>query len=98
MRLRAKTLVLTLAAVLVLLVVGGLTAVGWEVVLGPKEEQIDTVLHGRKGTYRPNTEMPPQAALSDVDLAAAITFTRHSFGNKAQEGVVQPSEVKARRK
>jgi cytochrome c oxidase subunit 2 len=71
---------------------------GSKVVLGPKEEQIDIVLHGRKGGYRPNTEMPPQAALSDVDLAAAITFTRHSFGNKAQEGVVQPSEVKAKRK
>ena len=70
---------------------------GSKVVLGPKDAQIDIVLHGRKGTYRPNTEMPPQSALSDVDLAAAITFTRHSFGNKAQEGVVQPSEVKAHR-
>ena len=71
---------------------------GSKVVLGPKDDQIKLVLHGRKGGYRPNTEMPPQAALSDVDLAAAITFTRHSFGNKAQEGVVQPAEVKAQRK
>jgi len=71
---------------------------GSKVVLGPKDDQIRLVLHGRKGVYRPNTEMPPQAALSDVDLAAAITFTRHSFGNKAQEGVVQPAEVKAQRK
>jgi len=71
---------------------------GSKVVLGPKDDQIKLVLHGRKGVYRPNTEMPPQAALSDVDLAAAITFTRHSFGNKAQEGVVQPAEVKAQRK
>jgi len=71
---------------------------GSKVVLGPKEDQIKLVLHGRKGVYRPNTEMPSQAALSDVDLAAAITFTRHSFGNKAQEGVVQPAEVKAARK
>jgi len=71
---------------------------GSKVVLGPKDDQIKLVLHGRKGVYRPNTEMPPQAALSDVDLAAAITFTRHSFGNKAPEGVVQPAEVKAQRK
>ncbi|HTP62607.1 MAG TPA: cytochrome c oxidase subunit II [Burkholderiales bacterium] len=72
--------------------------VGSKVVLGPKEEQIKLVLNGRKGVFQPNTMMPPQAALSDVDIAAAITYTRNSWGNKAQENVVQPSEVKALRK
>ena len=68
-----------------------------KVVLGPKVAQIDTVLHGRKGGYRPNTQMPPQDSLSDVDIAAAITFTRHSWGNKPKDNVVQPAEVKAER-
>jgi mono/diheme cytochrome c family protein len=40
--------------------------------------------------------MPPQDALSDVDIAAAITYTRHQF-TKSKENVVQPSEVKAAR-
>lgn len=71
--------------------------VGSKVVNGPKTAQIDTVLHGRKGVYRPNTQMPPQDSLSDVDIASAITFTRHSWGNKPKENVVQPTEVKAQR-
>ena len=66
------------------------------VVSGPKSGQIRLVLNGRKGVYRPNTAMPAQDALSDVDLAAAITYTRHAFA-KAKENVVQPSEVKAAR-
>ena len=70
---------------------------GSKVVLGPKEEQIKIVLQGRKGGYRPNTAMPPQAQMSDTDIAAAITYTRNSFGNKAKEDIVQPSEVKAAR-
>jgi len=71
--------------------------VGSKIVLGPKNGQIDLVLHGRKGVYGPNTVMPPQDSLSDVDIAAAITFTRHSWGNKPSENVVQPSDVKAQR-
>ena len=34
--------------------------------------------------------------LSNVELAAVITFERNSWGNKA--GEVQPAEVRARRK
>jgi cytochrome c oxidase subunit 2 len=71
--------------------------VGSKVVLGPKEGQINIVLHGRKGQYRPNTQMPSLAALSDVEIASAITYTRNSWGNKAKENIVQPSEVKAAR-
>ena len=66
------------------------------VVGGPRAGQIRLVLNGRKGVYRPNTAMPAQDALSDVDIAAAITYTRHAF-TKAKENVVQPSEVKAAR-
>ena len=71
---------------------------GSKVVLGPKAAQIDIVLHGRKGGYQPNSAMPPQAQMSDTDIAAAITYTRNAFGNKSKENVVQPAEVRAARK
>ena len=70
---------------------------GSKVVLGPRQAQIALVLHGRKGGYRPNTQMPSQAQMSDTDIAAAITYTRNSFGNHAKENAVQPAEVKAAR-
>ena len=54
-------------------------------------DRIDVVLNGR-----PNTAMQSFKQLSDAELAAVITFTRNSWGNKA--GDVQPAEVKARRK
>jgi cytochrome c oxidase subunit 2 len=71
--------------------------VGSKVVLGPKDEQIKLVLHGRKGTFTPNSVMPPQANLSDTEIAAAITYTRNTWGNKAQDNIVQPADVKAAR-
>jgi mono/diheme cytochrome c family protein len=40
MRIRIRTVLVALAVVLVLLVVGGLTAVGWAVVLGPKARPV----------------------------------------------------------
>ena len=36
--------------------------------------------------------------LSDVDIAAVITYTRNAWGNKAADDLVQPAEVKAARK
>jgi cytochrome c oxidase subunit 2 len=72
--------------------------VGSKVVLGSKDEQIKLVLHGRKGTFTKTSEMPPQANLSDAEIAAAITYTRNTWGNKAKDGVVQPADVKAARK
>jgi hypothetical protein len=36
MKVRAKTVVLSLVALVVLLVLGGITAIGWQIVLGPK--------------------------------------------------------------
>jgi cytochrome c oxidase subunit 2 len=72
--------------------------VGSKVVLGSDEEQIKLVLKGRKGTFTKTSEMPAQAGLSDTDIAAAITYTRNSWGNKAPDNVVQPADVKAARK
>jgi mono/diheme cytochrome c family protein len=37
--------------------------------------------------------MPPQSALSDYDLAAAMTYERNSWGNA--DGIVLPDDVKA---
>lgn len=59
-------------------------------VVGPAENQIDLVLNGKPGTAM-------QAfgnILSDADIAAAITYTRNSFGNSVGD-VVQPAEVKS---
>jgi cytochrome c oxidase subunit 2 len=64
---------------------------GSKVVTGPEEGQIDIVLNGK-----PNTAMQSFKQLSNAEIAAVITFTRNSWGNKASE--VQPAEVKARRK
>ena len=65
---------------------------GSKVVTGPKAAQIALVLNGK-----PGTAMPPWTQLSDVDLAAAITYTRNGLGNKTGE-VVQPFEIKAARR
>ena len=40
MRIRPKTVVLSLLAVLLVVIVGGLTAIGWQVVLGPKARPV----------------------------------------------------------
>ncbi|HEY6821602.1 MAG TPA: cytochrome c oxidase subunit II [Burkholderiales bacterium] len=65
---------------------------GSKVVGGPKEGHIDTVLNGRPGTAM--AAFGKQ--LSDTEIAAVITYERNSWSNKA--GMVQPAEVKARRK
>jgi len=66
---------------------------GSKVVLGKPQAQVDVVLNGR-----PGTAMAPFKQLSDVELAAVITYTRNAWGNKAQDNVVQPSAVTAARK
>lgn len=66
---------------------------GSKVVLGPKADQIATVLNGR-----PNTAMAAFGKqLSDTDLAAVITYTRNAWGNQTGEAV-QPADVAAGRK
>jgi cytochrome c oxidase subunit 2 len=65
---------------------------GSAVVNGPKAGQIDILLNGKAG-------MPAwKATLSDTEIAAAITFTRNNWSNKATENIVQPAEVMAARK
>jgi cytochrome c oxidase subunit 2 len=64
---------------------------GSKLVNGPKAGQIGIVLNGK-----PGTAMAPFARLSDAELAAVITHTRTSWGNKAD--AVMPAEVKAARK
>ncbi|MGZ3237761.1 MAG: cytochrome c oxidase subunit II [Burkholderiaceae bacterium] len=71
---------------------------GSKVVNGPKADQINVVLNGKKSGAFP-AEMPSwKAGLSDTDIAAVITYTRNSWSNKAQENIVQPAEVLAARK
>ena len=73
--------------------IGAPALVGDRVVLGPAQHQIDVVLNGQNGG-----KMPSWKQLSDVDIASAISYTRNSWGNKADENAVQPSAVKAERK
>jgi cytochrome c oxidase subunit 2 len=71
---------------------------GSPVVNGPKAEQINVVLNGRhSGKFA--AAMPAwKGTLSDTEIAAAITYTRNSWSNKAQENIVQPAEVAAAHK
>jgi cytochrome c oxidase subunit 2 len=65
---------------------------GSAIVNGPKAAQIAIVLNGKNA-------MPSwKPVLSDTDIAAAITFTRNNWSNKASENIVQPAEVLAARK
>ncbi|MGE5451268.1 MAG: cytochrome c oxidase subunit II [Acidobacteriota bacterium] len=56
-----------------------------------KLQQIQVVLNGR------NNIMPPWKQLSDVELAAVITYTKNHWSNKTGQ-TVQPAEVLAARK
>ena len=66
-------------------------------VLGPKEDQIDILLHGVVKNGTP-TAMASFAQLSDTEIAAVITYTRNSWGNEAEQKLVQPKEVASQRK
>ena len=63
---------------------------GSKLVNGPVDAQIALVLHGKTGTA-----MPAWKQLSDADIAAVITYTRNSWGNKS--GDVLPAAVKTAR-
>ena len=65
---------------------------GSKVVGGAKEAHIDIVLNGKPGTAM--AAFGKQ--LNDTDIAALISYERSAWGNKS--GIVQPAEVKARRK
>jgi cytochrome c oxidase subunit 2 len=65
---------------------------GSKIVTGKKDEHISTVINGR-----PRTAMPSFKQLSDVEIAAVVTYERNAWNNKTGQ-VIQPSEVKAFRK
>ncbi len=63
-------------------------------VLGPKGPQIEVLLKGR-----PGTAMASFAHLSDTEIGAVITYTRHAWSNagKGEDPVVQPADITAAR-
>ena len=61
---------------------------GSKITNGPKAEHIKMVVNGKAGTA-----MTAFKHLSDVDIAAVVTYERNAWGNKTGD-VVQPSEIK----
>jgi cytochrome c oxidase subunit II len=70
---------------------------GSQKVIGPKDVQIATLLNGVQKDGK-QTAMASFKGLSDVELAAVMTYTRNAWGNKPTEAVVQPKDVIAARK
>jgi cytochrome c oxidase subunit 2 len=69
---------------------------GSKIVNGAKEGQIQILLNGVVKDNKP-TAMVSFKHLSDVDLAAVITYTRNNWANKTGEAIA-PAEIKAARK
>lgn len=65
---------------------------GSKLVRGPKAPHIAIVLHGKQGTA-----MPSFAQLTDLDLAAVLTYERNAWSNRTGDAV-QPAEIKAARR
>ena len=65
---------------------------GGKITTGDKAAHIDIVLNGK-----PGTAMAPFKHLSDVDIAAVVTYERNSWANKTGD-MVAPAEIKAARK
>ncbi|WP_410499852.1 cytochrome c oxidase subunit II [Chitinibacter sp. S2-10] len=62
--------------------------IGSKITTGSKEGHLHIVLNGKNA-------MPAWQSLSDVEIAAVISYERNSWGNQA--GFVHPSEVKTAR-
>ena len=65
---------------------------GSKVVMGPVDAQINILLNGKAGTA-----MASFARLSDLELAAVMTYTKNSWDNNVGKAV-QPADIKAKRK
>ncbi|HHJ12757.1 MAG TPA: cytochrome c oxidase subunit II [Gammaproteobacteria bacterium] len=65
---------------------------GGAIATGPVDAHLDIVLHGKPGTAMAAFG----SQLSDIDLAAVVTYERNAWGNNTGD-VVQPSVVKAAR-
>lgn len=57
-----------------------------------KDSHVDRVMHGKTGTAM----QAFSTSLSDVELAAIITFERNSFGNQMGD-MIQPAQIKSLR-
>ena len=68
---------------------------GSKLVTGPQEGSIAPVMHGVVRDGKP-TAMQSFKQLSDVELAAVITYVRNAWDNKAGDAV-KPADVKAAR-
>jgi len=66
-----------------------------DVVLAAMDGQIKVVLDGKAGTAM----APFRDRLSDVEIAAVITYTRNAWSNagRGQDPVVQPTDISERR-
>lgn len=64
-----------------------------KIAMGPKDKHLDIVMHGIPGTAM----QALGEQMSDLDVAAVITYERNNWGNKAGD-MVQPAEVAALRK
>ena len=64
---------------------------GSKTVLGAKDNQIAVLMAGRQGTA-----MASFKGLTDVELAAVVTYTRNSWTNKVSD-MVSPADIKAAR-
>ena len=65
---------------------------GSKIATGPKAEHINIVMDGKAGTA-----MAAFKHLSDVQIAAVVTYERNAWGNTAGD-LVQPSEINQLRK
>ena len=70
---------------------------GSKIVTGPKEGQVAVVLNGVVKDGKPTLMAAFGKQLSDVEIAAVVTYTRNNWANKTGDMVV-PSDVKAARK
>ncbi len=62
---------------------------GSKIALGPVADHLAIVVNGKSGTAM----QAFGAQLSEVDLAAVITYERNAWGNKSEDNIVQPVDV-----
>ncbi len=62
---------------------------GSKIALGPVADHLNIVVNGKPGTAM----QAFGAQLSEVDLAAVITYERNAWGNKSEDNIVQPVDV-----
>lgn len=62
---------------------------GSKIALGPVTDHLNIVVNGKSGTAM----QAFGAQLSEVDLAAVITYERNAWGNKSEDNIVQPVDV-----